>query len=719
MKKRPEDAELGEVLGNPYSPPGRPDASFDIPSYDDIADLTVLFKRFANTAAAYNEAGGAGLGELTNKTGDFDIDQSTVDASYLCLSENQITVSVGDPTDFKEGAHFYLVQGSTGTVKITGPTVRGMTETEAQYQGIQAVLHDAQWWCLPSGPPGQPGIGLHIEGSYTTYAEFIDKHPTGNPGDAYIVAGDLYVWNSWDGDPHWVDEGVIQGPPGPQGMQGPQGVAGPEGKQGPEGQQGKQGPQGQQGEVGSQGPVGPQGPQGPQGVTGDEGPQGPRGNQGPQGPQGLGVELLGHYPTLADLEAAVPNPNPGDTYLITDSGDLYTFGVDDQWADVGHVQGPEGPTGAEGPQGPQGKQGKQGPVGPKGDQGPTGDQGPQGVEGPQGKQGPQGEQGVQGPQGVGLHIEGSYPDYESFIAAHPTGTAGEAWIVAGDLYMWDDWDDDPHWINDGMIQGPEGPQGKQGVQGPQGETGSTGPQGPQGPQGDKGDTGSEGPQGIQGPTGKTGPKGSTGAEGPRGPEGIQGPEGPQGLGVELLGHYDTLADLKAAVTDPKPGDTYLITDPGDLYTYGVDGEWADVGHVQGPEGPTGSQGPRGAQGIQGNVGPQGETGPQGAQGPRGAKGDTGDQGVQGKTGPQGKLGPEGPQGPPGDTGSQGPRGYKGDQGPTGPSGVASATEPLVYNDSTKNIALAFASSSERGVREITISTSEPSGGKDGDIWLVY
>ena len=317
MTKRPEDAELGEVLGNSYSPPGRPDANFDIPSYDDIADLTVLFKRFANTAASVNEAGGgAGLGELTNKTGDFDIDQSTIDGSYLCLSENQITVNLGDPTAFKEGAHVYVVQGSTGTVKLSGPTARGMTETEAQYQGIQAVIHDGSWWCLPAGPQGEPGIGLHIEGSYASYDEFIAAHPTGEPGDAWIVAGDLYVWNSWDQNPRWVDEGVIQGPPGPQGKQGPQGVAGPEGPQ-----------------------------------------------------------------------------------------------------------------------------------------------------------------GIQGPQGVGVHIEGSYPDYETFIAAHPTGEPGEAWIVAGKLYMWDDWDENPHWIDDGMIQGP---QGQQGIQGPRGFQGDQGPVGPSG-----------------------------------------------------------------------------------------------------------------------------------------------------------------------------------------------------------------------------------------------
>jgi len=95
--------------------------------------------------------------------------------------------------------------------------------------------------------------------------------------------------------------------------------------------------------------------------------------------------------------------------------------------------------------------------------------------------------------------------------------------------------------------------------------------------------------------------------------------------------------------------------------------------------------------------------------------------VQGK---QGELGPTGPQGPPGDTGAQGPRGYQGEQGPTGPSGVASATSPLVYNDSTKNVSvnldeLADDILNRAGIRKITISSKGPSGGANGDIWFKY
>ena len=62
------------------------------------------------------------------------------------------------------------------------------------------------------GPPGAPGAGLHITGVLPSAA---DLPPTGALGDAYLIAGDLYVW-----DAAWVNAGPIQGPPGPPGHPG-------------------------------------------------------------------------------------------------------------------------------------------------------------------------------------------------------------------------------------------------------------------------------------------------------------------------------------------------------------------------------------------------------------------------------------------------------------------------------------------------------------------
>jgi hypothetical protein len=66
------------------------------------------------------------------------------------------------------------------------------------------------------GEKGADGTSVTILGSYNTLAELEAAHPTGNLGDAYMVAGDLYVWNG----SIWQDVGQIQGPQGPQGISG-------------------------------------------------------------------------------------------------------------------------------------------------------------------------------------------------------------------------------------------------------------------------------------------------------------------------------------------------------------------------------------------------------------------------------------------------------------------------------------------------------------------
>lgn len=130
---------------------------------------------------------------------------------------------------------------------------------------------------------------------------------------------------------------------------------------------------------------------------------------------------------------------------------------------------------------------------PKGDAGPQGIQGPIGPQGIQGEIGPQGIQGEAGKDGTSVTILDSYDDYETFIAAHPTGNPGDAYLVDGYLYVWDS--TAAKWDNVGYIRGPQGPQGPQGIQGErgiQGEMGSQGIQGEtgkQGIQGEKGDTG--------------------------------------------------------------------------------------------------------------------------------------------------------------------------------------------------------------------------------------
>lgn len=68
-----------------------------------------------------------------------------------------------------------------------------------------------------------------------------------------------------------LNDGSLQGKPGPVGPQGPEGPAGATGERGPQGPVGPKGDTGAKGERGPQGPVGATGPQGPVGATGPSG----------------------------------------------------------------------------------------------------------------------------------------------------------------------------------------------------------------------------------------------------------------------------------------------------------------------------------------------------------------------------------------------------------------------------------------------------------------
>ena len=91
--------------------------------------------------------------------------------------------------------------------------------------------------------------------------------------------------------------------------------------------------------------------------------------------------------------------------------------------------------------------------------------------------------------------------------------------------------DPRHFVDCGIIRGPQGPQGPQGEQGPQGVQGETGATGPQGVQGETGATGPQGPRGLTGPQGAQGVQGEQGPTGATGPQGPTGATGPQGVSV--------------------------------------------------------------------------------------------------------------------------------------------------------------------------------------------
>jgi len=168
----------------------------------------------------------------------------------------------------------------------------------------------------------------------------------------------------------------------------------------------------------------------------------------------------------------------------------------------------------KGEKGDQGSQGIQGAKGDKGDQGAKGEQGIQGERGLKGDQGEKGDQGVSGAKGekgdkgesgndgTGVTILGYYTSLTELKAENPAGSAGEAYLILGDLYVWSEMEAD--WANVGNIQGPKGEKGDKGDTGSQGIQGIQGSQGPQGAKGDTGETGATGAKGDKGDKGEKG-----------------------------------------------------------------------------------------------------------------------------------------------------------------------------------------------------------------------
>ena len=197
-----------------------------------------------------------------------------------------------------------------------------------------------------------------------------------------------------------------------------------------------------------------------------------------------------------------------------------------------------------------------------------------------------GPKGDSGDIGIGTVIKGHYDNYSEFIAVHPSGSLGDAYIVDGSYYYWNE----NGWANAGSVKGDTGPQGDKG---------------------DKGDTG------------------DTGATGDTGPAGAKGDTGATGTGITIKGSYDTYEELIQDHPTGNDGDSYLVN--GSLYVWNGTA-WENVGNIKGEKGDTGSQGVKGDTGERGPQGVKGDTGDTGATGATGSKGEKGDKGDTGAAG---------------------------------------------------------------------------------------
>lgn len=78
------------------------------------------------------------------------------------------------------------------------------------------------------------------------------------------------------------------------------------------------------------------------------------------------------------------------------------------------------------------------------------------VQGPRGLTGATGAQGPEGPAGSGIEIKDVYATLADLQAAHPTGSAGDAYLVGSDsvfnLYVWST--DQSAWVDGGSLTSP-------------------------------------------------------------------------------------------------------------------------------------------------------------------------------------------------------------------------------------------------------------------------
>lgn len=117
---------------------------------------------------------------------------------------------------------WYMKVGTTETLVGSGTSITIATNTlatnpiityicKAEYQSIDA-LSQLTFTRTDTGTNGQDGTGVEILGTYESLEILQEAHPTGNPGETYIVGGDLYVWAADSSS--WENVGRIQGPAG-------------------------------------------------------------------------------------------------------------------------------------------------------------------------------------------------------------------------------------------------------------------------------------------------------------------------------------------------------------------------------------------------------------------------------------------------------------------------------------------------------------------------
>lgn len=150
-------------------------------------------------------------------TPDWSTDNLILSADIF-LDSNEVTSDAQTSIIWYEkigtGAKTQIGTGASLTIstnKMSGDVSIITYICEAEYQGIKAQSQ-ITFNRSDTGLNGTDGTSVTILGSYDTLEELQTAHPTGSEEGAYIVAGDLYVWDADNST--WKNVGKIQGPQG-------------------------------------------------------------------------------------------------------------------------------------------------------------------------------------------------------------------------------------------------------------------------------------------------------------------------------------------------------------------------------------------------------------------------------------------------------------------------------------------------------------------------
>ena len=276
--------------------------------------------------------------------------------------------------------------------------------------------------------------------------------------------------------------------------------------------------------------------------------------QSPSGHPGIAATVTVVPVTVGDSPPNTPNPNNGELWWESDTGDLYVYyndGDSAQWVmansggrgltgDKGEI-GPKGQKGQKGELGNTGSQGDKGEKGApstvpgdKGDKGEKGigqkgepstvkgDKGQKGEIGPAGNDGNDGDKGQKGDSGSG----GGGASVTISDTAPGSASNGDLWWESDtfDLHVYYQDGTSNQWVSitqSGALKGEKGGVGPQGQKGEIG-VGQKGQKGDIGPAGGTGGTGSPGDKGQKGASG-VGQKGEPGSVAAKGEKGEPGP----------------------------------------------------------------------------------------------------------------------------------------------------------------------------------------------------